>query len=76
MTDEQMAVFMGLEPSCPKHMAIVTGLSAEKRALYESMADVECQLRLWIEGLGPKPEGVMIDMPRSTRRRRIWRDIR
>lgn len=75
MTDEQMAVFMGLEPSNPKHMAIVADLTPEKRALYESMADVECQLKLWIEGLGPKPAGVMIDMPRGRRRRRTWKDI-
>lgn len=76
MTDEQMVVFMGLEPSNPKHVAIVTELTSEKRALYESMADVECQLTLWIAGLGPKPEGVMIDMARSRRRRRVWKEIR
>ncbi|HMH95648.1 MAG TPA: hypothetical protein VK577_03595 [Bradyrhizobium sp.] len=69
MTDEQMAVFMGLEPSNPKHLAIVAGLTPEKRAVYESMATLECELRLWIKGLGPKPRA-MIDMARGSRRRR------
>ena len=76
MTDEQMAVFMGLEPGNPKHLAIVVGLTAEKRAVYESMATLEWELRLWIKGLGPRPAGAMIDMARGSRRRRTRKDIR
>lgn len=73
MTDEEMAKFLGLTLEEEKHVEFVKGLSPEKRALFERMANLEIELKLWQDGLGPKPQGVLIDTERSTRRRRAWR---
>jgi len=75
MTDEQMAVFMGLDPGKPKHLTVVANLLPGVRATFENMAALEHALELWAAGLGPKPTGVMIDMARDPRRRRSWKDI-
>ncbi len=73
MTDEEMATFVGLTPDEEKRVEFVKGLSPEKRALFERMATLEIEVNLWQEGLGPKPQGVLIDTERSTKRRRAWR---
>lgn len=73
MTDEQMADYLGFPKDEPKRIAAVQKLSPEKRAVFERMANVEIELQLWQDGLGPKPQGVLIDTERSTRRRRAWR---
>ncbi len=75
MTDAQLAVFMGLDPTKPEHMAAVANLKPQKRAVYESMAKLASQLNLWTEGLAPKPT-VMVKMARRRYRRRTWRDAR
>lgn len=73
MTDEEMATFLGLKPEEEDRVGFVKGLSPEKRALFERMASLEIECRLWQDGLGPKPQGVLIDTERSTKRRRAWR---
>ncbi len=73
MTDEEMATFLGLTPEEENRVGFVKGLSPEKRALFERMASLEMELQLWEDGLGPKPQGVLIDTERSTKRRRAWR---
>lgn len=73
MTDEEMATFLGLSPEEEKRVEFVKGLSPEKRALFERMASLETEWKLWQEGLGPKPTGVLIDTERNTKRRRAWR---
>lgn len=73
MTDEEMATFLGLSPEEEKRVEFVKGLKPEKRALFERMATLEVEIKLWQDGLGPKPQGVLIDTERSTRRRRTWR---
>lgn len=73
MTDEEMAAFVGLSPDEENRVGFVKGLSPEKRALFERMAGLEMEVKLWQDGLGPKPEGVLIDTERSTKRRRGWR---
>lgn len=73
MTDEEMATFVGLTPEEENRVGFVKGLSPERRALFERMANVEMEVKLWHDGLGPKPEGVLIDTDRSTRHRRHWR---
>jgi hypothetical protein len=73
VTDEEMATFLGLTPEEEKRVEFVKGLSPEKRAMFERMANVEMEVKLWQDGLGPKPEGVLIDTERSTRRRGAWR---
>jgi hypothetical protein len=73
MSDEEMATFLGLTAEDEKRVGFVNGLSPEKRALFERMAGLEMELKLWQDGLGPKPAGVLIDTERSTRGRRGWR---
>lgn len=73
MTDEEMAAFVGLSPEEENRVGFVKGLSPEKRALFERMAVLELQVKLWQDGLGPKPAGVLIDTERSTKRRKGWR---
>ena len=73
MTDEELATFLGLKPEEEKRVEFVKHLLPEKRALFERMAGLETELKLWQDGLGPKPQGVLIDTERSTRRRKGWR---
>ena len=72
MTDAELAKFLGVENE-PKRDAFISALSAEKRALFDRMAEVEIEVALWADGLGPKPTGVLIDTVRATNRRRAWR---
>lgn len=70
MTDAQLEVFLGIAGTkeCAKIMASIT---AADRASYESMAKLEMELKLWQDGLGPKPKGVIIcGCGRSGRHRR------
>ena len=73
MTDEEMAAFVGLSPEEENRVGFIKGLSPEKRAVFERMANLEMELKLWQDGLGPKPQGVLIDTERSTRRRKAWK---
>lgn len=59
MTDTELEVFLGIAGTkeCAKIMASIT---PEKRALYESMANLETEVKLWQAGLGLKPKGVII----------------
>lgn len=73
MTDEELAFYLCPgNATNPKVVAFVKNLTPEQRAGYETMQTVERQVVLWVEGLGPKPEGVMIDTERGTKRRRGW----
>lgn len=67
MTDDEMAVFLGIEGKvgCAEIMANIT---PEKRAVYERMREVETELHLWQQGVGPRPTGVIICGPRQIRR--------
>lgn len=73
MTDEEMAAFLGLTPEEENRVGFVKGLSSERRSLFERMSTLEMDLKLWQDGLGPKPVGVLIDTERSTKRRRGWK---
>ena len=61
MTDEEMAAFLGFGDD-PRRIEAVRKLSPEERALFERMAGLEMEVNLWTEGLGPKPQGVLIDL--------------
>lgn len=67
MTDEELAKYLDL----PAHL--IPKMKPADRAAYEHMANVEMELSLWTQGLGPKPAGVMVDTERSTRNRKAWR---
>jgi hypothetical protein len=72
MTDTELATYLGIANE-PKRDTLIAGLSPAKRALFDRMKEVEIEAALWVEGLGPKPAGVLIDTVRSTKRRRAWR---
>ncbi len=72
MTDEQLAEFIGIAGE-PKAQKLIDGLSPEKRALFERMARLETEYKLWQDGLGPKPSGILLDTVQSTKRRKAWR---
>lgn len=74
MTDEQLAKFVGItEMSAEVQALFIEKLPPEKRALFDRMANLEIELDLWQQGLGPKPQGVLIDTAKSCLRRRAWR---
>jgi hypothetical protein len=72
MNNDELARFLGIKDE-PKCTAVIAALSPEKRALFNRMAEIEIAAALWMEGLGPKPSGVLIDTVRDTSRRRSWR---
>jgi hypothetical protein len=72
MTDEELIKYLGIENE-PKALRAIGMFTPERRAVYERMASLETELNLWRDGLGPKPQGVLIDTERSTRRRKGWR---
>lgn len=71
MTDEELGEFLGFTPEETK--IAIPRLTPEKRAGYEALCGAYREIRLWEEGVGPLPKGVMIDTDRSTKRRRAWR---
>lgn len=73
MNDDQLAEYLGIAADHPMKTTVIKSLSPAKRACFERMAQVETELQLWQDGLGPKPAGVLIDTERSTRRRKGWR---
>lgn len=74
MTDRELAKLLGIDPDTePKWQKVIDGLTPLRRQLYERMADLEVDVALWAEGLGPKPAGVLIDTVKDTKRRRAWR---
>ena len=71
MTDDQLIEFLGLGRCSDEQRArVLRGITAARRAVYERMAEVELQLRLWEHGLGPRPRDVLIDGVRAVRRQR------
>lgn len=64
MTDEQLAQYLGISDS-PKWPAVVRGLHPGVRATYERMAQLEVEIGLWQQGLGPKPSGVLLTSART-----------
>lgn len=72
MTDAELAEYLHLTPD--EAAIVIPKLTPAKRALYDRMKQVEIEAALWAEGLGPKPQGVLIDTERSVRRRRTFFD--
>lgn len=71
MTDAELAEYLHL--SAADAAIIIPKITPEKRALYVRMQEVEREATLWVEGLGPKPQGVLLDTERDIKRRRGWR---
>lgn len=71
MTDAELMEYLHLTPS--DAAIVIPKLTPQRRAVYDRMKQVEIEVALWAEGLGPKPQGVLIDTERSTKRRRGWK---
>lgn len=72
MNDAEFAEYLHLTPD--EAAIVIPKMSEEKRRTYDRMKQVEIDVALWMEGLGPDPRRhVMIDTDRSTRRRKGWR---
>lgn len=71
MTDAELADYLHLTPH--EAAIVIPKLTPEKRAVYDRMKQVEIEAALWLGGLGPKPQGVLLDTERSMRRRKIAR---
>lgn len=59
MTDAELEVFLGIAGT-KERAKIMAAITPERRALYESMANLETEVKLWQDGFGPKPKGVII----------------
>lgn len=71
MNDTELAEYLHLTPA--EAEIVIPKLTPQRRALYDRMKQVELESELWAAGVGPKPQGVLIDTERSTRRRPGWR---
>lgn len=71
LTDAELAQYLHLSPKDAE--IVIPRLTPARRAVYDRMKQVEIEAALWAEGLGPKPQGVLIDTERSTKRRRGWK---
>jgi hypothetical protein len=67
MTDEELTAYLHLTPA--EAAIVLPKLTPERRALYARMKQVEVDAILWMQGLGPRPAGVLIDTERSMRRK-------
>jgi hypothetical protein len=70
MTDSELADYLHLTPE--EAAIVIPKLTPARRELYARMRQIEVEAELWAAGFGPKPQGVLIDTQRSTRRRRVW----
>lgn len=71
MNDQELADYLHLTPA--EAAIVIPKITPAKRAVYDRMKQVEIEAALWVDGLGPKPEGVLLDTERDIKRRRGWR---
>lgn len=71
MNDAELADYLHLTPA--EAAIVIPKLTPQRRAVYDRMKQVEIEVALWVEGLGPKPANVLIDTDKSVRRRKGWR---
>ena len=71
MTDAELTEYLHLTGA--EAAIILPKLTAERRALFDRMAEVEVEAKLWMDGLGPKPQGVLLDTDRDMKRRKLSR---
>lgn len=69
MTDEELAKYLGIQ-NWPDWQKAIDIIPPSKRASYERMSELEMEIALWQQGLGPKPRGVLIDMAKTPKRAR------
>ena len=67
MTDDELATYLGIAKSKNRD-AIMAAITPERRAVYEEMALKELAIRLYLDGKGPRPAGVIVCRQRPRRR--------
>ena len=68
MSDAELADFLGLNRiRAVDRNRIIASLTQDQRSMYEHMKQVETEIVLWQNGVGPKPEGVIVCKPRGHR---------
>lgn len=68
MTDAELASYLNLTPA--EAARLIPKMSPKLRATFDRMKQVETEASLWVKGEGPKPQGVLIDLPRPQRQTR------
>lgn len=77
MTDADLAAYLGIDQH-HECAAILARMPTTRRAAYERMANLELEILLAIDGLGPVPtvkinrEGVLIDWDDEKKQNRHW----
>ena len=56
MTDDELAEFLGIA-NAKGRAKIMASLTEKDRATYEAMRKTEQDIKLWLEGVGPRPPG-------------------
>lgn len=72
MTDDELCDYCAITDPVMR-MKFLATLTPAKRKTFDRMKEVEIEAALYAEGLGPKPQGVLLDFERDTKRRRGWR---
>lgn len=67
MSDSELVAYLGFRPTDDQEKVarFIRDLPPARRALYDRMAAVEVELRLWSAGVGPKPKGVIVCQARG-----------
>jgi hypothetical protein len=58
MTDDELLEYLGL-PDGPDERLYLARLKPQSRAAYERMHEIEQDIKLWQEGVGPRPDAIL-----------------
>lgn len=71
MDDGELARYLHLTPD--EAAKVIPKLTPEKRAAYMRLGKFADDWNLYAAGFGPRPTGALVDIEKSTQRRRAWR---
>lgn len=75
MTDDELIEYLGLRAySEPTRAKFIAEMTKESRETYDRMREAEQDIKLWQEGVGPKPTGVILCHDHTPKRRRSQSD--
>lgn len=59
VNDAELAEYLGIAHAIERDR-IMAKITPEERATYEAMKTAEEDIKLWLEGVGPKPPGIIV----------------
>lgn len=59
LTDAELAVYLGISKAKERDK-IIARITPAQRAVYEEMALTELGIKLFLDGKGPRPKGVLL----------------